>query len=130
MAISRQRNQSGPTESACDAWDAPSRLDTGCKVLPFRQTRLRESFRPAELAPGCVVAEPDVEESVEARKNFLTACLPEYPERVSCQGCSWAREEPAARTSFLAGRWLKKLLLLSTFTAWTAAAIAIAIALD
>jgi hypothetical protein len=77
-----------------------------------------------------VVAEPDTEESIEARRNFLTACLPEYPERVSCQGCSWVREEPAERTSFLAGRWLKKVLILSTFTAWTAAAIAIAIALD
>jgi hypothetical protein len=71
-----------------------------------------------------------MEDPLEARRNFLAVCLPEYSEAVSCQGCSWVREEPAERTSFLTGRWLKKILILSTFTAWTAAAIAVAIALD
>ena len=65
-----------------------------------------------------MVAEPDIEESLEARRNFLAVCVPEYPETASCHN------------PFLAGRWLKKVLILSTFTAWTAAAIAIAIALD
>jgi hypothetical protein len=86
--------------------------------LPFRQTRLREFSRPAELDHGCVVAESDMEDPLEARRNFLAVCLPEYSEADSCQN------------PFLGTRWLKKLLLLSTFTAWTAAAIAVAIALD
>jgi hypothetical protein len=48
-------------------------------------------------------------------------------------GCVLAepdQEEGPCRNPFRAARWLKRALLLSTFTAWTAAAIAIAIALD
>ena len=76
-----------------------------------------------------MLAESDMEENLEARRNFLTVCVPEYSETVSCRGCSRVREEPTGRTSFRAARWLKRVLILSTFTAWTAAAIAVAIAL-
>lgn len=97
--------------------------------MPFRQTRLRGFSRTDELVHGRVIGESDMEESLETRRNFLAVCVPEYSETVSCQGCPWVREEPTGRTVFLADRWLKKVLILSTFTAWTAAAIAIAIAL-
>jgi hypothetical protein len=128
--MSRQRNQSGPAESVCDALDAAGQLDTGCKILPFGQAHHRKTSSPGELVHGYMVTDSDNEESLEARKNFLHVCLPEYSEGVSYQGSSWVREEPTGKTSFGAARWLKKVLILSTFTAWTVAAIAIAIALD
>jgi hypothetical protein len=118
MAISRLNRQSGPAEPAHDACETAGRLDGECKILPFRQSRLRGFSGSGELAGDCAAVEPDEEERLEARRNFLAVCLPEYPEANSCRG------------PFLFARWLKRLLLLSTFTAWTAAAIAVAIALD
>jgi hypothetical protein len=118
MAISRQINQSGPAESVYDASCTAGQFDGGCKILPFRQRRLRGSSGTGELVHGCVAVELDREESLEARRNIRAVCLPEYTETGSC------------RAPFLSARWLKRVLLLSTFTAWTAVAIAIAIALD
>ena len=118
MSISRLNKQSGPTEPAHDACDTAGQLDGECKILPFRQTRLRGFSGAGELASDCATVESDEEESLEARRNLLTVCLPGYPETKSCHG------------PLLSARWLKRVLLLSTFTAWTAAAIAVAIALD
>jgi hypothetical protein len=129
MAISRQRKQFGPAESAYDACDSAGQANRACKILPFRQARSRKFPGNNELVLDCVAVERAYENSPEESRGFLAACLPEYPDTVSCHGFAWGVEEPTGSASSLLPRWLKRALLMSTFTAWTAAAIALTIAL-
>ncbi len=76
-----------------------------------------EASPPEEPAEDCMFEEFDGEESLEARRNFLAVCLPEYAETAPTHKPVFPRQ------------WLKRALFVGTFTAWTAAAIALAIAL-
>ena len=129
MAISRQRNQSGPVESAYGACDTAGQAGRACKILPFRQARSRKFPGNNEPVLDCVAVDPAYEDSREENRSFLAACLPEYSDTVSCHGFTWGVEEPTGSASSLTPRWLKRVLMMSTFTAWTAAAIALTIAL-
>jgi len=126
MTTSRPKKQSGPVYDASSTAGQPGRA---CKILPFRQAGFREYSGKNELVRDCVAVELADEGSLEERGSFLAACLPEYPDTVSCHGCTWREREPTGTAPFLTPRWLKRVLLMSVFTAWTAAAIAIAVAL-
>ena len=97
--------------------------------MPFRRTVFRESSGACDLAQGGMVDAAGEEEYFEERTRFLVACLPDHSKSASCQAYVWESGKPALGASFPAPRWLKRVLLMSTFTAWTAAAIALAIAL-
>ena len=131
MDTSRHDRQFGPKHPADDASGAASSTDGGCKILPFRQKHRTESIKANELLQGCVVAGPADEEPVhvQERRNFQTVCLPHYSEEPSPYGHPWGEGEPAGSASPSAPRWIKRVLLIGTFTAFTAAAIALTIAL-
>jgi hypothetical protein len=127
MATSRPKKQSKP---AHDASDTARQADRACKILPFRQARSRKCLGNNELVPDCAAVEPADEDSLGESRSLLAACLPEYPHTISCHGCAREAGEPTARTSSPVPRWLKRVLLMSTFTAWAAAAIVLTIALS
>ncbi|HME45244.1 MAG TPA: hypothetical protein VKF36_19280 [Syntrophorhabdales bacterium] len=126
MATSQPKEQIGTARNTSDMLGQP---DGSCKILPFRQARSRKSPRDDEPDRNCLASVSPDESPLEQRRGFLTACLPEHCGIVSCHGWGWGMGDQAGSTCTLPTRWLKRVLLMSIFTAWTAAAIALSIAL-
>jgi hypothetical protein len=129
MDTGRQINKPGPANPAGDVSDAVGQSSNKCKIIPFRQRRVRESFSTCKPATDCVVDEAGGEKSFEERRDFPVACQPVHSE-TSCghSDMRW-KEEPTGSASLPTPRWFKKLLFMSTFTAGAAVAIALTIAL-
>ncbi len=92
--------------------------DGECKILPFARA-VQHAPCPAEPVYGNVLADPIDQQFLEESPDVAVMCVPEYSKVVPAQD----------RTSFLVRGWVKTMLLIGTFTAWTAAAIALSIAL-
>jgi hypothetical protein len=129
MDTIRHDSQSGPAHPADGVSGTASLTDGGCKIIPFRQKHHRESSSADELVQGRVVAGPANEESLQGRRSFPAVCVPQYSEEPSPYGYTCEEGDPAGSSSPSAPRWLKRLLLVGTFTAFTAAAVALTVAL-
>ena len=90
-----------------------------CKVLPFARVVHHDVYQAKEPVYGNVIADPVDQQFLEESPDVPVMCVPEY-----------SKVMPAPdRASFFVRGWVKTMLLIGTFTAWTAAAIALSIAL-
>jgi len=126
MAKSQAKEFSKPARNASDT---SGQAGGACKILPFRQARSGKSPGIYEPDQSLLAVVPDEQSPLAQRRGFLGACLPECSNMVSCHQRECPAGEPTGSTSSLSPRWLKRVLLMSVFAAWTAAAIALSIAL-
>lgn len=129
METGEQINQFGPAKGTSEACDGASQANTGCKIIPFRKKSVREPLRTSEAATGCRVAEPFEEECFEERGRFPAVFQHECLRTPCGYGQKQLKEEPSPSAPLAKSRWLKKVLLMSTFTAGVVAAIALTIVL-
>jgi len=119
VQANRRKKKSAHASLTGSASGAAIKSNGGCKILPFRRASSGDYSRANERHYGSVLAAPADDWIVEERSEFSVICVPEYSERAPNLGCA----------SFSPPRWLKRMLLMGTFVAWTAAAIALSIAL-
>jgi hypothetical protein len=115
----RRKKKSSHVSLTGSASGAAIQSGGGCKILPFRPASSGDSSRANERDYGSVLVEPADDWSLEERNECPVVYVPEYSERVPNRGFA----------SFLVPRWRKTMLLMAAFTAYTAAAIALSIAL-
>ncbi len=109
--------------------DKPLHSSAPCKILPFRRPAAPMYGNDDELVYELVAVESTDKRFAEENGRFLKAYPDELPRAALCHGWTLEVEEPPASTYGAVPRWVKKALLVSTFTAWTIVAIAISIAL-
>jgi hypothetical protein len=130
MSLRGKRKKAVAPSSAKDASDVVVRSEGGCKVLIFRKTPPRDGERPIELERGQALSVPDEMEDSEEFRDVSLVYIAERTKRAPTRA-SLKRVMDEARESrnLVVPRWFKKVLLMTIFTAWTAVAIAISLAL-
>jgi hypothetical protein len=119
MQANRRKKKSAYVSSTGSASGAAIQSSGGCKILPFRPASSGDSSRANERDYRRMAVQPADDWSFEERNECPEVCVPEYSERAAGSGC----------LSFIASRRRKTVLLMGIFVAWTAAAIALSIAL-
>jgi hypothetical protein len=130
MSVEGKKKGTEPTTPDCGASDVVVRSEGGCKVLIFRKPSSHDDGRTIELEQGQALSDLDTSEGPEEFRDVSLVYIAERSKRAPTRAMlARAADEAREIRSFVVPRWLKKVLLMATFTAWTAAAIAISLAL-
>jgi len=130
MSLRGKRKKAATPSCAGAASDVVVRSEGGCKVLIFRKTPPRDDERTIELERGQALSAPDeMEDSGEFRDASLVYVAERTKRAPTRAALRRVMDDARESSSLVVPRWLKKVLLMATFTAWTAAAIAISLAL-
>jgi hypothetical protein len=111
MAINREKKKSKSSLSAGGALVGQS--SGGCKILPFRPVCARDPLQVKEPDYGNALADPAEGFSPEDHEYYPVVYVPVF----------------AKEPNRIVSGWLKTTLLMAAFTAYTAAAIAVCLAL-
>jgi hypothetical protein len=117
--MDRRRKKARKSGTARPVTIPAGQPDGECKVLPFARVVHHDVYQAKEPVYGNVLADPIDQQFMEESPDVAVLCVPEYSKR----------EPGHDRRSFFVAGWVKTMLLIGTFTAWTAAAIALSIAL-
>lgn len=117
--MNRRRKKTSNTRPAQTVSLPAGQPDGECKVIPFARVVHHDVYRAKEPVYGNVLADPVDQQFLEELPDVPVMCVPEYSKAVPGRD----------RASFFVAGWVKTMLLIGTFTAWTAAAIALSIAL-
>jgi len=129
MSVKGKIEGTEPTRPDGGSSDVVVRSEGGCKVLIFRRPS-SDDRRTIELEQGQALSEFDAAGEPEVFQDVSLVYVAERRKRAPTRAMLERAVDEARETSSLTvPRWLKKVLLMATFTAWTAAAIALSLAL-
>lgn len=130
MSVKGKERGTEATTPDCSASEVVVRSESGCKVLIFRKPSCHDDGKTIELERGQALSGFDAMDDSGEFRDVSLVYIAERSKRAPTRAMlARAAAESREVSSLVVPRWLKKVLLMATFTAWTAAAIAISLAL-